>query len=131
MAGRLSGRIGGVPPTVQAVGVLTLVHGAIIALVGVLLVVTAPLQLLEGEELPVVIFGVILGLAWAVVGAGQLACGAQVLRRRWRAPTLILNLVAMAVTLPLCCGLSFGLGVLSFVVLGQPDAVRWFGEAEV
>lgn len=74
------------PPTVQVVGVSTLIHGVLLVLGGVGLVLTAPIMLLDGEELPVVIFGAVFGAAWAVTEALQGACGVQVLRRRWRVP---------------------------------------------
>lgn len=42
-----------------------------------------------------------------------------------------MNVVALVVALPACCALSLGLAVLSAVLLSQPDAIRWFSEAEV
>jgi hypothetical protein len=119
------------PPTVQIVGVSSLVHGVLLVLVGAGLVLTAPLMLLDGEELPVVIFGAILGAVWAVTGVVQAGCGVQVLRRRARTATIVVNLVALVVTLPMCCALSFGVGALSAVLLSQEDAIRWFSESEV
>jgi hypothetical protein len=41
------------------------------------------------------------------------------------------NLVAMVVTLPMCCALTFAVTILSVVLLSQDDAVRWFSESEV
>jgi hypothetical protein len=120
-----------VPASVQLVGIASLLHGVLLALVGVGLVLMAPLQLLEGEELGVVIIVGLIGLAWAVVGPVQAVCGARVLQRRGRQAAVTVNVVALVVTLPMCCALSLGLGVLSTVLLSQDEAVRWFAEAEV
>jgi uncharacterized membrane protein HdeD (DUF308 family) len=113
---------------VQLVAWATLGHGVLLGLTGGALVLSSPIMILEGEEIPVIVLGILLGIVWAVLGAAQVACGLRLLRRQGRTAALVVNGVTFLATICMCCAPTLALTVLSTVILSQADTVRWFEE---
>jgi hypothetical protein len=112
------------------VGGLMVAHGGALALGGLGVVGTAPIALMEGEELGAVLFVGLVGLSWIAVGAAQLGCGLGVMNKRLRIAALITLAAGFVVTLPLCgCVPTMVTTVLGLVVLTNHEVVAAFADA--
>jgi hypothetical protein len=115
---------------IAPLGGLTVAHGGAMALGGLMLVLTAPLMVMEGEDLVVIVIGVCLGLLWVAVGAFQVGCGIALTRSRGRIPAMVALAVGFVASLPLCgCLPTIALTAVGLVVLSRPDVIAAFDEA--
>lgn len=111
------------------IGGLMVAHGGAMAAGGLMVVLTAPIMVLEGEEIPVIVFGVVLGLAWIAVGALQIGCGIGLTRRRMRVPALLALAAGFVAALPLCgCVPTIALTAVGLAVLTRPEVIASFDD---
>lgn len=107
--------------------VATAAHGAAMASGGLFFLLSAPIMVLDGEEIPVIVLGMTLGLVWIAVGAFQVVCGIGLGRRRLRVPALVSLVAGFVAALPLCgCVPTLALTAVGLVALTRPDVVAAF-----
>jgi hypothetical protein len=108
-------------------GGLTIAHGGAMATGGLLLLATAPIMVMEGEELPVIVIGCLLGVAWIAAGALQIVCGVGLTRHRMRVPALVAIVAGFVASAPLCgCVPTVALTAAGLVILTRPEVIAAF-----
>jgi len=96
-------------PGVPTLGLLLMVQGVILTLLGGLLLCGAPLQVMEGEELPVIVLGVVWGVVMLATGPLTALSGRMLRSYRGRWFALVMATVQLFVSGCFC-------GMLSLII---------------
>ena len=89
-------------PGVPALGLLMMIQGVMTSLLAAAIVCSAPIQLMEGEELPVIIFGVTWGLLAGVSGPLSVISGRMLRSYRGRWFALAVTTAQLFLTICFC-----------------------------
>ncbi len=85
-------------PGIPTLGLLLMVQGVILGLLGGMMLCGAPIQAMEGEELPVIVLGVVWGVVMLVTGPLRALSGRMLRSYRGRWFALVMATVQLFVS---------------------------------
>lgn len=114
-------------PGVPTLGMMLMVQGVILSLLGGLLLCGAPIQVMEGEELPVIVLGVVWGVVMLTTGPLTVVSGRMLRSYRGRWFALVMATVQLFVSGCFCGMLSLIIWIYAvFLLLVDRKAIASF-----